>query len=175
MATSSTGLVTTYTRAFDAPFCQVLTAMRILTVLSALLLTLLAGCASTPVGDQGTRQQVVRSAERLLGTPYVLGGNSSRGLDCSGLVNISYAQAGLRVPRTAADLLRYGQLRDHAEIGDLLVFSGSDPHQASHVGIYAGDDQMIHASSNRGAVIRTNVRTPYWQRHLLGSVSYIGG
>lgn len=132
----------------------------------------LSGCAS---GLSEQRARVLASAESLIGTPYRYGGSDRSGLDCSGLVQLSYAAAGVPVPRTAAELLRRGRPRAEPEPGDLLVFSDTEPGKPTHVGIYAGEDRMIHASSNRGQVLKTDVRTPYWQRHLIGGVSYLGG
>ena len=70
------------------------------------LFVVLAGCAS---GLSERRARVLASAEALIGTPYRWGGTDRSGLDCSGLVQLSYAEAGLHVPRTTTALLRDGR------------------------------------------------------------------
>ena len=78
-------------------------ALRSLPLLAGLLW--LGGCA-TPTVETGersaARQRILAAAERLIGTPYVLGGESPDGVDCSGLVQYTYHRAGIRVPRTTA-------------------------------------------------------------------------
>ncbi len=122
----------------------------------ALLLTglfWLGGCAapSAPTrGDSYTaaRQRILGTAERLIGTPYVLGGESPGGVDCSGLVQYAYLQAGIRLPRTAME---------------------------QHVGIYAGKGQMIHASSGSGQVRKVSLNRRYWRQRLVGGATFLGG
>lgn len=136
------------------------------------LFVVLAGCAS---GLSERRARVLASAEALIGTPYRWGGTDRSGLDCSGLVQLSYAEAGLRVPRTTTDLLRRGRPAAAPEPGDLLLFSENEPGKPTHVGIYAGDGRMIHASSRGGRVLKSSLDTPYWRRNLIGCVRYLDG
>lgn len=138
----------------------------------ACLSVVLAGCAS---GLSEPRSRVLANAEALIGTPYRLGGTDRSGLDCSGLVQLSYAEAGLRVPRTTTDLLRRGRATADPEPGDLLLFSENEPGKPTHVGIYAGDGHMIHASSRGGRVLKSSLDTPYWRRNLIGCVRYLDG
>jgi len=83
-------------------------------------------------------------AQQFLGVPYVWGGESPAGFDCSGLVQYAYGQLGVDLPRTAAEQARVGQpvasLAD-ARPGDLLAFH--DP--VDHIGIYAGNGLMVVA------------------------------
>ena len=102
--------------------------------------------ASVPIGEQ-----VVEHARSQLGTPYVWGGSSPSGFDCSGLTSWSWRQAGVSIPRTSSaqfsNLPRVpnGQQRP----GDIVAFN----HPVSHVGVYIGDGQMIEAS-RRGVPVR---------------------
>jgi soluble lytic murein transglycosylase-like protein len=88
---------------------------------------------------------VVASARKYLGVPYVFGGNDPKtGLDCSSLVQRAYADLGVKLPRIAADQARQGTAVASlaaARPGD-LVFFGTPAH---HVGIYAGDGKMVDA------------------------------
>lgn len=86
---------------------------------------------------------IVGIAAQYIGVPYVWGGTSPAGFDCSGLVQYVYAQAGYSIPRTAGDIGRGGTIVSAAEAqpGDIVWY----PY--GHVGIYVGNGQMIHAPS----------------------------
>ena len=91
---------------------------------------------------------VVRSARRYLGVPYRLGGATPRAFDCSGFVKWVFAEHGIAMPRTAREQAGVGDAPPwdgELEPGDLLFFYG--PQGAQHIGIYAGNDSIIHASS----------------------------
>jgi cell wall-associated NlpC family hydrolase len=90
-----------------------------------------------------TGEQIVAIAQRYMGVPYVYGGASPSGFDCSGLVQYVFNQVGISIPRVAADQSKGGQAvsRDNLQPGD-LVFFGSP---ISHVGIYIGNGQYINA------------------------------
>lgn len=93
----------------------------------------------------GTGAALVESAKKYLGVPYVWGGESlaEGGLDCSGLVQLTFAQHGVTLPRTAREQMREGTevpSLDQARPGDLIVTRGG-----AHIGIYVGDGQMIHS------------------------------
>jgi murein DD-endopeptidase len=139
----------------------------------------LGGCATSPTptapGDphHAARQQILGAAERLIGTPYVLGGESPSGMDCSGLVQYAYSQAGIQVPRTSAAQFRAGQPQRRVRPGDLLFFRTTSAGVVSHVGIYAGQGQMIHASSGSRRIRKVNLNTPYWQQRMVGGATFL--
>lgn len=143
-----------------------------------LLAGLIGGCATPPpaVDTQATaRQRILSAAERLLGTPYVLGGASPSGVDCSGLVYYAYRQAGIRTPRTTAQQFQSGRAQRQVLPGDLLFFRTGRSGAVSHVGIYAGGGRMIHASSGSGRVRKVALSQNYWRERLVGGVTFLGG
>jgi cell wall-associated NlpC family hydrolase len=99
-------------------------------------------------------------AERYLGVPYVYGGASPRGFDCSGLVMYVYAQLGVSLPHYTVAQYNYGDSvsvpRDQLEPGDLVFFAG-----LGHVGIYVGNGQFIHAP-HTGDVVRIDSLSEGW-------------
>jgi peptidoglycan DL-endopeptidase CwlO len=102
---------------------------------------------------------VVPLALQHLGTPYVWGGASpSQGFDCSGLVTYVYAQVGVSLPHHAASIWNYGSYvpRDQLEPGDLVFFNG-----LSHMGIYIGSDQFVHAP-HTGDVVKISSLSSYY-------------
>ena len=91
------------------------------------------------VGDQ-----IVATAMKYLGVPYVWGGTTPAGFDCSGLVQYVFAQNGISLPRTTYDQITVVQQVSLVALqpGDLVFWGGASPY---HVGIYIGDGQYIHA------------------------------
>jgi cell wall-associated NlpC family hydrolase len=97
----------------------------------------------------------VQAALAQVDTPYVWGGAEPGGFDCSGLVQWSYARAGLLLPRTAQQQYDAGPRLPAGtplEAGD-LVFFGTGPHGVDHVGIALGDGRMV-AAPHTGALVR---------------------
>jgi peptidoglycan DL-endopeptidase LytE len=110
-------------------------------------------------------------SQRYLGVTYRYGGtNPSAGLDCSGFVQIVFAEMGLKLPRTSALQFQAGieVAREDLTEGD-LVFFDTIGRGVSHVGIYLGDDQFIHAASNPGKVTISSLSEKYWQPKYLGA------
>lgn len=98
--------------------------------------------------------EIVAEATRLEGTPYLWGGMSRIGIDCSGLVYVAYRMNGVTLPRDADQQFEIGEAVKPEELspGDLVFFGESDA-DITHVGIYAGDGNIVHASSGSGVVV----------------------
>lgn len=111
---------------------------------------------------------LTRSALRFLGTPYVFGGTSRAGFDCSGYVQHVFALLGVSIPRTA-DAQYYAGRRTVGGMkpGDLVFFQTYEPGP-SHVGIYLGDGEFVHASSSHGVMV-SKLSDSYWSARYLGA------
>lgn len=99
-----------------------------------------------------TISDVLEYAKSFIGTPYVYGGASSKGFDCSGFTMYIFAHFGISLPHSATSQLSYGLEVSRANLapGDLVFFRDTNysTKAASHVGIYLGDGNFIHASSS---------------------------
>lgn len=117
-------------------------------------------------------QELVQEGLTYLGIPYRWGGTSPEtGLDCSGLVQQVFRNAlGLDMPRTAAEMARVGDRipKDDLKPGD-LVFFNTMRRTFSHVGIYLGDNQFLHAPSTGGKVRVDDMTDSYWLRRFTGA------
>ena len=139
----------------------------------------LAGCVSAPtkhvsgysasVGDKAAD-----TALTMIGRPYKFTGDTPAGFDCSGLVRYSYLTAGMDLPHGTKSLMNITRsvgLRN-ARKGDLLFFV-QEGKKYSHVGIYVGNDQFVHAPSTGGKVRRDSITDPYWKKHYLDTRRFL--
>ena len=108
--------------------------------------------SETPASSVG--EEIAAYAQNFLGTPYVYGGSSTSGFDCSGFTKYVYGQFGYTLNRTATDQLSNGVSvrKDELQPGDLVFFKYRTSKPVSHVGIYIGSGQFVHASTNSYAV-----------------------
>ncbi len=114
------------------------------------------------------QSDIVDIAIGLLGTKYVFGGESVDGMDCSSFVQKVYKIAGINLPRTARYQAKFGiyvSLKD-LKPGDLLFFQ-TYAKFPSHVGIYIGNNKMIHASSAAKRIVISDIDKDYYLRHFL--------
>jgi cell wall-associated NlpC family hydrolase len=117
-----------------------------------------------------TRKAVVAEARRFLGLPYLWGGTSGFGYDCSGLTHAVYAQLGITLPRDATPQFAQGRpiaARGALRKGDLVFFRNS-AGSLHHVGIYIGRGRMIHSPRTGQPVQVATIRTGIWNREFAG-------
>jgi cell wall-associated NlpC family hydrolase len=109
----------------------------------------------------------------MRGVPYRNGGADPSGFDCSGLVWYAFEQHGIQVPRTVAEQFDGGEKvkANHLEPGDLVFFETTG-HKASHVGVFVGEGEFVHAPSARGEVRVERLASPYWSRRYVGARRY---
>ena len=110
---------------------------------------------------------LTRNAMRFLGVPYVFGGTSASGFDCSGYVQHVFAMLGIHLPRTADAQYEVGKRVQHIRPGDLVFFQ-TYTYGASHVGIYLGQGRFVHSSSSHGVEV-SELHDAYWSSRYLGA------
>lgn len=148
-------------------------------VFLALSLPGLAGAQESLSEDMAQKAQPLLKALSLLGTPYKFGGRDpKKGLDCSGLVKHVYKEsAGVELPASAREMSKQGEkvARETLQPGDLVFFNTrKKPH--SHVGIYKGDGEFVHASSRRHKEVTVSrLDDTYWSRHFDGARRLLAG
>lgn len=109
-------------------------------------------------------------AMKYLGTPYVWGGQSPSGFDCSGFTQYVFAKNDLSIHRTVINQMGDGMVikREDLQCGDLVFFSYTTERGfASHVGMYIGDGKMIHSAN--GGVAIVSLSNFYWSAHYQGA------
>lgn len=115
------------------------------------------------------QQLILEEFKQWEGTPHKMGGNSKKGIDCSGFAYHIYSTLfHINVPRTTKHFFIAGRKIKKSQLqpGDLVAFS---PHSyPRHVGIYAGNNKFIHASTSKG-VIMSDLDHPYWKKHYVMS------
>ena len=152
---------------------------------------LLQACSSSPrftskppaprpddsgVSYEPERQEIVQHAKSFIGTPYRNGGMSRNGMDCSGLVMKVYYDFGIHLPRTALDQSSVGTPISRAAIqpGDLVFFRTSR-QSVSHVGIYLGRGQFVHASTGGKRVKIDKLSSDYFRSRYVAARDVING
>lgn len=125
-------------------------------------------------GGNGTSisgQSIVNKAAEYLGVPYVYGGASPSGFDCSGLVYYVLKHFGLSPARTPEALYDQGRSVNKADLqpGDIVFFANTGGTGITHVGIYAGNGQFIHSPNSRSTVSYANLTSGYWAEHYYGA------
>jgi cell wall-associated NlpC family hydrolase len=115
-------------------------------------------------------EELVSTAQQYAGVRYRWAGMSSRGMDCSGLIARVLRSHGIRAPHNSAQLAQLGRPVHYEELqpGDLLFFRTSR-RGISHVGMYVGNDEFIHASSGAGRVVTTSIHDPYYAKRLVAA------
>lgn len=118
--------------------------------------------------DISVEEMAVHHAMDQIGKRYRTGGNSPKaGFDAAGLIHYSYAKAGVRVPRTAAEQREASGrvLLANLRLGDLVYFD-IDGKKHAHVGLYIGDGRFVHASASGRSVRMSRLDTPYWRERV---------
>ena len=129
---------------------------------------------SKPTGS-AAGNQIVETAKKYLGVPYVYGGTSPKGFDCSGLVYYVLKSHGITVSRSSAAMYKCGKPISKSELqpGDLLFFQNTYTTGISHVGIYAGNGQFIHSPHRGKMVCYADLHSDYYTSHYYGAIRVV--
>lgn len=135
---------------------------------SAAALNGASSASASTTGASGS--QILAEARKYLGTPYVYGGASPSGFDCSGFVYYVLKQVGYSPYRTPASQYQQGSsiAKEDLQVGDLVFFS-SNSTTITHVGIYSGNGQFIHAPNSRSTVSYSDLTSGYWANTYYGA------
>ncbi|MFT6246623.1 MAG: hypothetical protein ACJA0U_002645 [Salibacteraceae bacterium] len=132
---------------------------------------------SSIVENPGLRDEILTTAKKQLGTPYVWAGSSPDGFDCSGFTSYVMSKNGSKLPRRAVD--QYNDApkvkAKNAQKGDLVFFDNGSG--VSHVGIVVSEKgdplMMIHSSSSKGVILTDVTKSAYWTKRLKGFGTYV--
>ncbi|MBK3517362.1 C40 family peptidase [Carboxylicivirga marina] len=116
-------------------------------------------------------EEVMTSARYFLGVQYKMGGTGHDGLDCSGLIYVSFEKHGIQVPRTSTKQGRVGKFIpsiNRLQYGDMVFFhmNWNRKQLVNHVGFYLGGMEFIHVSSSKGCTI-SRLDDEYWKKGFL--------
>lgn len=142
--------------------------MNIQRFITLLIFTLLAGCTATHPSDPPLpstaleRQELDQLYQSWSGVPYLFGGSSKKGIDCSAFMQVTMSSLyHLNLPRSTALQSQQGSYipEEQAAFGDLVFFKTG--WNQRHVGMYIGNRQFMHASTSKGVII-SRLDNPYW-------------
>ncbi|MDQ0219976.1 endopeptidase [Peribacillus cavernae] len=112
--------------------------------------------------------KLITTAKKYVNVPYVWGGNTPKGFDCSGYLKYVFQESSnVSIPRTVSEIYKKGVKVSSPQPGDLVFFETYKPG-ASHAGIYIGNNQFIHSSSSKGVSI-SSMNNSYWFPRYLGA------
>jgi cell wall-associated NlpC family hydrolase len=130
-----------------------------------------AAPAPSAAGPSANKDGIVANAMKLLGAPYVWGGASPSGFDCSGFVWYVARQSGKTTARSSGGQYNSGShpARNELKPGDLVFFQNTYASGISHNGIYIGNDQFVHAATEKAGVTVSSLSAQYWASHWYGA------
>lgn len=111
---------------------------------------------------------LIDQAKKLLGTPYAWGGGTLSGFDCSGFIHYVFNAVGTKINRLSTEgYYSRSYYVDSPKVGDLVFFENTYKQGISHMGIYLGNNEFIHASSSKGVII-SSLNEAYYKKHFEG-------
>ncbi|WP_262173889.1 C40 family peptidase [Saccharococcus sp. Marseille-Q5394] len=131
---------------------------------------LLISTSTHDTASASTSTSLVSTAKAYMGTPYKYAGTTTSGFDCSGYTQFVFKREGVSIPRTTTQQYSTGKsvAKSNLQSGDLVFFNTSG-NGVSHVGIYIGSSNFIHASTSRGVMISSINDPAYWGKRYIGA------
>ena len=128
-----------------------------------------SGSSKPPSSDVSYNvTKLINVAKGAIGTPYTWGGQTLNGFDCSGFIYYAYKAAGMNVSRLSTDgYFNRSYYINNPQVGDLVFFKNTYRSGISHMGIYIGNNQFIHAGTSTGVTI-SSLDNSYWKQHYDG-------
>lgn len=144
----------------------------VLSFLAAILFFSMSSLASVKTEAASIGESVVAYGKTFMGVDYVFGGTTPRGFDCSGFVQYIYREhAGISLPRTTGEQYNVGTAaaKSDLQIGDLVFYANTYKKGISHVGVYAGNGQVLNATSSEGIALIPLNGDSYWSPRYAGA------
>jgi len=118
--------------------------------------------------------KIIKTAKTFLKTRYKYGGLTKKGIDCSGLVYMSYKLNGIKIQRTEKQQYKLGKKISRKKIrrGDIIFFDIYKKHKPTHIGIYLGYNRFIHAGFSHGVIIE-NLNIRYFKKRFFGAKRFL--
>lgn len=119
--------------------------------------------------EAASSSQIISTAKNYIGVPYIWGGTTTKGFDCSGFLNFVFEKHGVDLPRTVVEIYKMGTSVSKSQLkeGDIVFFE-TYKKGASHAGIYIGNNKFIHAGTSSGVSI-TDLNYSYWKNSYIGA------
>ncbi|MGG3448363.1 C40 family peptidase [Domibacillus aminovorans] len=136
----------------------------IISIMAAMMFLTFSPIASFKTEAASIGESIVTYGEKFMGVPYVFGGTTPNGFDCSGFVQYIYKHAaGISLPRTTDEQYNVGTsvAKSDLQPGDLVFYANTYRKGISHVGVYAGGNMVLNATSSKGIDL-VSLNHPYW-------------
>lgn len=139
-------------------------------LLSLVLASLLFFSLVPELAFANSSASLINTARNYLGTPYLLGGTTPAAFDCSGYTQYVFKKEGISLPRVTSQQITVGKpvAKKDLAVGD-LVFFNTTGRGVSHVGIYTGSNNFIHASVSKGVMVSSLDDPYYWKNKYIGA------
>lgn len=138
-----------------------------LLILILILTVSASGCGFLGNKPSAAGLAASKTARQYIGVPYVYGGRTPQGFDCSGLTAYVFQRHGVKIPRSSSEQAQHGRMirKRNIQTGDLVFFTTGSGNQVTHVGLYLGNGKFIHAPGQGKKVCISSLKDKYFQKN----------